>query len=222
MTLHTLTTVSRRSLLAMALSVVVAAPVLAGPPLICHPFDIGTAKSLPFGDTRNGWQGWQATLSSYDRSKLVDDTLALLTPQTPVIVRMETLRRASAYSVDDAALASRLLRALAARSVTSPTSSAEALASFDYGYLVETYRQLGDRGVKVKTSIDGVDGYALVKSALALKPDDAGLQFAAALITERPATRAQHTTHLAKARTLAKADALVARNVTTHFDDMGR
>ncbi|MCC6165357.1 MAG: hypothetical protein IT182_18590 [Acidobacteria bacterium] len=216
-TKHAMSTTRRVVLATTALLLTSPLPALAGPPLICHPFDIGTATSLPFGNTSEGWRGWQATLASYDTSRLVDDTLALLTPQTPVIVRMETLRRASAYSVDDAALASRLLRALAARSVTSPTSSAEALASFDYGYLVETYRQLGDGGVKVKASIDGVDGYALVKSALALKPDDAGLQFAAALITERPAARAQHTAHLAKARTLAKADTLVARNVTTHF-----
>ena len=139
--------------------------MLAGPPLICHPFDIGTAQSLPFGDTKNGWSGWQATLPSYDRSKLVDDTLAFLTPRTPVIVRMETLRRASAYSVDDKAIATRLLSALEARTTKTPTTPAEGLASFDYGYLVETYRQLGQRGVSVKATIDGVDGYALVKAA---------------------------------------------------------
>ncbi len=192
-------------------------PALAGPPLICHPFDIGTAKSLPFGDTQNGWSGWQATLPSYDRSKLVDDTLALLTPKTPVIVRMETLRRASAYSVDDKAIATRLLSALEARTTKTPKTPAEGLASFDYGYLVETYRQLGQRGVTVKATIDGVDGYALVKAAMAQMPNDAGIQFAAALITESPATRAQHTAHLQKAREMAKSDALVARNVATHF-----
>ena len=217
--LHSITTFTRRSFLVTAFTVASAMPALAGPPLICHPFDIGTARSLPFGDTQNGWQGWQATLPSYDRSKLVDDTLALLTPQTPVIVRMETLRRASAYSVDDKALANRLLAALEARTTKAPKSRAEGLASFDYGYLVETYRQLGQRGVAVKATIDTVDGYALVKTALAKMPDDAGLQFAAALITEGPATRAQHTAHLQQAKEMAKADTLVARNVATHFSN---
>ncbi|AMY12232.1 hypothetical protein LuPra_05505 [Luteitalea pratensis] len=201
----------------VALLITSAGPALAGPPLICHPFDIGTAQSLPFGDTQNGWSAWQATLPSYDRSKLVDDTLALLTPRTPVIVRMETLRRASAYSVDDKAIATRLLSALEARTTKMPKTPAEGLASFDYGYLVETYRQLGQRGVAVKATIDGVDGYALVKAALAQMPNDAGIQFAAALITESPATRAQHAEHLQKAKEMAKSDALVARNVATHF-----
>ena len=216
-TVRTLTMVSRRSLLAMGLSFVAAVPALAGPPLICHPFDIGTARSLPFGDTSEGWRGWQSTLPSYDRSKLVDDTLALLTPQTPVIVRMETLRRASAYSVDDAGLAKRLLTALEARATKAPQTPAAGLASFDYGYLVETYRQLGQRGVDVKASIEAIDGYAYVKSAMAQMPNDAGLQFAAALITEGSASRAQHAAHVQKAREMSRSDALVARNVARHF-----
>ena len=206
-----------RALGIAALLITSAVPALAGPPLVCHPFDIGTAKSLPFGSTSEGWRGWQATLPSYDTSKLVDDTLALLTPTTPVIVRMETLRRASAYSVEDKALANRLLQALEARTTKAPRTPAEGLMGFDYGYLVETYRQLGQRGVTVKATVDNVDGYALVKAALAQMPDDAGLQFAAALITESPATRAQHTAHLQKAREMAKSDALVARNVATIF-----
>ena len=209
----------RRGVLASAVMAVMAAPVLAGPPLVCHPFDIGTAKSLPFGSTSEGWRSWQATLPSYDRSKLVDDTLALLTPETPVIVRMETLRRASAYSIDDKALAHRLLAALEARTTKSPRTPAEGLASFDYGYLVETYRQLGQRGVNVKATVDGVDGYALVKTAMALNPNDAGLVFAAALITESPTSRAQHAAHLQKAREMARSDTLVARNVATLFSN---
>ena len=52
---------------------------------------------------------------------------------------------------------------------------------------------------------------------MAQMPNDAGMQFAAALITESPARRAQHTAHLQKAREMAKSDALVARNMATHF-----
>src|SRR5262249_18555306 len=67
---------------------------LAGPPLICHPYDIGDAKSLP-------WNGseWRDVKPDYELNRLVEDTLALLTPETPVIVRMETLRRATIYAV---------------------------------------------------------------------------------------------------------------------------
>src|SRR4029453_5770398 len=69
------------------------APVLAGPPLLCHPFDIGDARSLPW-DGREGSQGRR----DYNVANLVADTEAILTPTTPVIVRMETLRRAALYA----------------------------------------------------------------------------------------------------------------------------
>ncbi|HTV02727.1 MAG TPA: hypothetical protein VMF13_19405 [Luteitalea sp.] len=207
-----------RALMAAAVLITTAVPALAGPPLICHPFDIGTAKSLPFGDTSEGWRGWQATLPTYDRGKLVDDTLALLTPQTPVIVRMETLRRASAYAVEDGARATALLRALQARAPkAAPANRAEALVMFDAGYLVETYRQLGDRGVAVKAEISGIDGYAMVKSALAQQPEDPTMQFAAALMAETPSRKTLQAAHLQKARAGAQADAMLARNLTTHF-----
>ena len=207
-----------RALMATAVLITTAVPALAGPPLICHPFDIGTAKSLPFGDTSEGWRGWQATLSTYDRSRLVDDTLALLTPQTPVIVRMETLRRASAYAVEDGARATALLRALQARAPkAAPANRAEALALFDTGYLVETYRQLGDRGVSVKAEISGLDGYEMVKTAMAQQPEDATMQFAAALMATIPARASVLDGHLKKARAGAQADAMLARNLTTHF-----
>ena len=209
----------RHSICAIAVILSSALPVLAGPPLICHPFDIGTARSLPFGDTGAGWRGWQATVASYDRTRLVDDTLSLLTPETPVLVRMETLRRASAYAVEDKALASRLLRAIEARAPKHPASASEALALFDAGYLIETFRQLGAHGRAPANAIEGKDGYAMVRAAMAARPDDASMQFAAALITATPERRAAHAQHLEKARAASRADALLARNVATHFSN---
>ncbi len=208
---------ARRASLAVAVLIMTAAPLLAGPPLICHPFDIGTARSLPFGDTGEGWRGWQATLPSYDRSRLVEDTLALLTPDTPVLVRMETLRRASAYAARDVALASRLLRALESRSPKQPATPADALALFDAGYLIETYRQLAAHGGDLDAAIAGKDGYAMVRAAMAVRPGDPAMPFAAALITAGPERRAVHAQHLQQARDAARADGLVARNVARHF-----
>jgi hypothetical protein len=65
-----------------------------GPPLLCHPFDINNARSLP-------WSGseWRGVDKNYNINRLVDDTLGLLAPETPVMVRMETLRRATVYAV---------------------------------------------------------------------------------------------------------------------------
>src|SRR6185436_10451411 len=80
--------------LVLSLLTVFSPAAHAGPPLLCHPFEIGKAASLPW--TGPEWQGMKAT---YDINRLVDDTTALLTPQTPVLVRMETLRRAAVYAV---------------------------------------------------------------------------------------------------------------------------
>jgi hypothetical protein len=52
---------------------------------------------------------------------------------------------------------------------------------------------------------------------MAVVPADASMQFAAALMTTTPDQKAAHQQHLAKARAAASADALLARNLTTHF-----
>ena len=77
----------RGALLAAAL--LFSSAAFAGPPLLCHPFDIGGAASLPWG------KGWNVADRQYDTRRLSADTLGLLGAQTPVIARMETLRRAA-------------------------------------------------------------------------------------------------------------------------------
>ena len=58
----------------LALLIVAAGVAFAGPPLICHTFDIGSAKSLPWIS-----HDWNLTGSeNYDTSKLVTDTLTIL------------------------------------------------------------------------------------------------------------------------------------------------
>jgi len=95
----------------MAASLIFAAPALAGPPLICHAIDIGTAQSLPWSST-----GWNLTgHENYDVGRVVADTLALLVPETPVLVRMETMRRATLFAAQRADLATDLLKRLEAR-----------------------------------------------------------------------------------------------------------
>ena len=64
----------------------------AGPPLICHPIEIGQAKSLPWVDFNHKGS------MDYDLKNLSRDTLAILNSRTPVLVRMETLRRATIYA----------------------------------------------------------------------------------------------------------------------------
>jgi hypothetical protein len=200
--------------LALGLAVFLPAALHAGPPLICHPYEIGSGKSLPGGTTRG-------TGTSYDRSRLVDDTLALLTPDTPILLRMETLRRAAIYATgnlriwngqpytaEDRRLATTLLEKLQERAKNAAATN-HALALFDTGFFAETLRQ---------TELDpGVDGYALLMKAAESHGTDPEIQFALALASVRP-QRKDHAQHLAQAVAGAKPDTLLATNLRSHFN----
>jgi hypothetical protein len=192
------------------------ATVQGGTPLICHPYVIGTARSLPGSD--GDWKGVNPT---YDRAHLVRDTLALLTPETPVIVRMETLRRAAIYATagmrgwgdksgfnaEDRANTSALLEKLQAR-VKTATGGNLALALFDVGFFIETLRQTGlDRSL---------NGYDTLVKARELRGPDADMEFALALASAWP-KRKEHSDHLSSARAGAKAGSLLATNLASHF-----
>ena len=193
----------------------------AGPPLICHTFEIGQAKSLPWIS-----HSWNLSGSeNYDTRNLAKDTLEILKPDTPVLVRMETLRRATLYARKDPVAAKELLARLHARATPAESGGhPDALALFDAGYLVETYKQwLGQNlphmtdGMRMdRNPAAGVDGYALVKKAIALRGNDVQMEFAAALIT-LSGPRDEHAQHAQKAITGAKTDALLAQNLATHF-----
>lgn len=154
-----------------------ARPALAGPPLLCFPFEIGAARSLPMGHG-----AWHSIDTKYDVARLVDDTLAILTAAAPVNVRMETIRRATIYASKHPTIANALLTALQQRA-QHPESKTAALAVFDYGYLVETYREATYGLEMVSPAIDQIDGYQLVLKAQALQKD-ATMQQAAKLIVD--------------------------------------
>jgi hypothetical protein len=199
---------------------VFAGTAVAGPPLICHAVDIASAQSLPW--TSSGWN--LSGQENYDVSHVVPDTLALLVPSTPVLVRMETLRRATLYAQQSTAIAKELLFRLEARTRENPK---DALAAFDFGYLVECYRQASwvrQHTDWLKASGDGVganlamkiDGYEWVRKAIALRGSDPQMEFAAALMTMEGA-RGEHDRHLQNAMAGAKVDAMLARNLASRF-----
>jgi hypothetical protein len=196
-----------------------AAPALAGPPLLCHPFDTGGAKSLPWDHNNGSWNGARA---DYALNRLVADTEALLTPSTPVIARMETMRRAGIYASRDPKVAAQLFTTLSARTeAAGREDKAGALAYLDAAYFVEAIRQLsqmsksgefGDRGPALRAIVQGTDGYALASKALSLRPGEPALEFAAALISiDRH--RDAYPRHAEKARAGAAQDTLLARNI---------
>jgi hypothetical protein len=170
-----------RSLIVAAVAsapLLLARPALAGPPLLCHPFDIGAAHSLPMGRA-----GWSAIDPTYDVQRLVGDTLAILSPEAPVTVRMETIRRATIYASKNPGIAAALLSALQERAAHPDVESA-ALAMFDFGYLVETYRE-GTYALAMRSpAIDKIDGYQIVLKAKALQNDDRTMEQAASLIVD--------------------------------------
>ena len=161
----------------MAAALTTATPALAGPPLLCFPFNIGAARSLPIG-----YGNWHATDPTYDVGRLVDDTVALLAPETPVLVRMETLRRATLYAAGRPEIATALLARLRDRAKV-PTADV-GLAVFDFGYLVETYREAKPIFTSLVAAIDGIDGYQFILKARALQ-SDASMDYAASLAAAR-------------------------------------
>ncbi len=193
----------------------------AGPSLICHTIEIGRAKSLPWISHNWNLSGGE----NYDTKNLVKDTLEILGPTTPVLVRMETLRRATLYARKDPLAAKELLARLHARATSLESSGhPDALAWFDVGYLAETYKQwIGQNlphmtdGMRMDANpASGVDGYALVKKAIALRGDDPQMEFAAALIT-LSGPQEEHRQHAQKAIAGAKSDTLLAQNLSTRF-----
>jgi hypothetical protein len=196
----------------------IAAPALAGPPLLCHPFDIGSAKSLPW----IGEKSWFEGRPDYKLDHLVADTEALLTPSTPVIVRMETLRRAALYASTDATVASRLIKRLISRAEDSEVAGRpDALAYLDAAYFVGAFNEIimmarskefETRSTVAREVKGTLDGYSLIQKSIALRPGDPAIQFAAALISSDE-HRGEYSTHAAKARAGADSDVLLARNL---------
>jgi hypothetical protein len=194
---------------------ILATPAFAGPPFVCHPFDIGSAKSLPADPTN-----WLVVRSDYDVRHVVADTEALLTPSTPTLVRMETLRRAALYASLNRAAAEDLIAAMMARlQKAEQTGQSTAAALFDAGYVVEALSEIEQSGNQMKDlagrekTLAGLtqrfDGRALIQKSLALAPGDPSVEFALTLLLPS----SERDSHLRNARAGAKSDSLLASNL---------
>ncbi|MGB2626854.1 MAG: hypothetical protein WAK20_08685 [Candidatus Acidiferrum sp.] len=172
-------TVSSLSFAAFLLLVVSISPMpaVAGPPLICHRFDIAGGKSLSWPS--NSWN--LSSGESYNGKNLTEDTIAILDSDPVVLVHMETLRRATLYARKDPVAAKELLARLLTRAnAAGEMTPRGALASFDVGYLIECYRAW--IGNNEHNPAQDADGSALVNRAIQLRGNDPEMEFAAALI----------------------------------------
>jgi hypothetical protein len=187
-------------------STLLARQAWAGPPLLCQEFDIGAAASLPWKGGNNG------PMADYPRERLVEDTLRLLAPKTAVLVRMETMRRATYYLDGHAELAGELLARLAGRALDAEAAGKpDAQAWFDAGYLAASLQQAQHRPASPKLAA-GIDAYRWVRRAIELRKQDPAMEFAAALIKqERPGQPG----HWQNAAAGAKTDVLLTRNLAT-------
>ncbi len=202
-----------RITLALAVFAFALAPslALAGPPLLCFPMSIGDATSLPWGT-----DGWKSPLASYDRARLADDTVALLSAQPRTLVRMETLRRAVIYASSDDTAAKKLFGALRARAGQPGGKRADARALFDLGYAVEAYRQTRHALSPVRLIDPPEDGYALIRQALEVHGPDPEVEYAAALVTTDRRFRGASDEHLRAAIAGAKTNPDLARTIKAH------
>jgi hypothetical protein len=204
------TTFVRLATISLCALFILSIATLAGPPLVCHVFDIGNAKSLP-------WIGhdWNLTgAETYNTKNLASDTIAILDSDPTVLVHMETLRRATLYARKDPVAAKELFTKLMARADAAGDSAQMALAIFDAGYLAEAYQQW--MGKDEPNPARGIDGYVLVKKAISARNNDAQMQFAAALIAMQAQTDDQQA-HATKAIAGAKSDPLLGRNLAAPF-----
>lgn len=196
------------SLLALA-----PATARAGSPLICFPMAIGDAPSLAWGSG----DGWNTPSPGYDRTRLAVDTMSLLAPRTPVLVRMETLRRAVIYASRSDVAARALFEALRGRAAVGSGGKVDPLAQFDLGYAVAAWREAGHVAERPLAAVSpSEDGYALVRQALTAGGADPEMEYAAALMTRGRMLRGVSNEHLRAALGGATEGTGLARTLAAH------
>jgi hypothetical protein len=196
------------------LSLLIAASLFAGDPwdemfeqpLVNWVLDIGAAKSLPLSPT-------------YDGGQAPTDALALLTPDAPVLARMETIRRTIVYSRNDPRLAYQLLASLSGRVRDAEgAGKPEPLAWFDLGYAFEAARQAA--WLK-KELLPNLNGYSLVMQAIRVigdaDPRALDLQFAAGLILIEPKGQHPYYPHFKTVVRGTSEGSLLEKNLLLHL-----
>src|SRR5262249_47770252 len=142
---------------------------MAGPPAICHPFDIGDAKSIAVKD---------GEVSKYDASKVVNDTLGALDGKAGALVRMETIRRAWLVLQSHDSQARDLFARLMSRALVGEAKGSNDWRPwFDAAYFVGAGSQLErDFFTFDPGEASGCLGYGWMKKAISLDKDNAEMQ----------------------------------------------
>lgn len=214
-----------------------ASAATLGPPTICFPIEIGDAQSIPFG----GGEHTAAKYRPYERVegdrlrresvRFIADTLELLKVETPPLVRMETLRRATfyAYGMADGAekppawAAERLLAEVLARALNAEASEDKArrlAAWLDAAWLRACYSDLSEHA--------STQAYDWLQRGLVLGGAEIGeYDFAASVLTMhakalgRDSLEGYHAEHVRRAARKAEEGSLLAKNLLARFGGEG-
>jgi hypothetical protein len=203
------------TLVVLGVFAIFAPAAQAGPELVCWPFSIGNAQSLP-------WSGanWHDGRDDYNLKNLAADTTALLSPDTPVLVRMETLRRSAIYAQKDSQAARDLFAQLSSRMDSAPSGKSAGLAYFDLGYFTAAYKQAGMNHPPLDFSLK-FDSYELVSRALKARGSDPEMEFAAALVASVTGHRDVANQFIARSAAGATPGSLLATNLVSHCHLLG-
>lgn len=154
-------------------------PATVGPPLVCFQYDIGTAKSLPWGNNADDAFDFD---TQYDVKNLIPDTLAILRGSDDALVHMETLRRAAIYAARsegklaksrEASLECRLVAIVLDASLKRIASDPKSpLPWIDAGYAVGASAHMGG---SLGYSVSWIEHF---NNAVALAPEDGAVSFA--------------------------------------------
>jgi len=125
---------------------------------------------------------------------------------------METLRRATFYSIEDPKSVYELIARLLARA-----ADGDSMGTFDAGYLVETFKQSAPIAKKQITM--DLDGYAWVVKALEKATDRPAMEFAASLMLM--GKQKWPNAHAERAKSGASSNPLLARNLKTFGLEIG-
>jgi len=197
-----------------------AATPAFGPPLLCHPFELDGATSLPFG------KGPFDADPDLARSRVLPLAISLLAASDDTTVHMETVRRlvvtlgGDPHSSGDRrtalrpvieALSERHQRAvseMASHPLDARARRAVALTGLDLAYACGAAADFG------ATMRDDRETAALATTAVALCPDDGAVHLFAAMLAMSQARTEQMYRHLDSALVRAvDEDGMLCRNI---------
>jgi hypothetical protein len=199
----------KQTAFATVTAMILAGAAVAGPPMICHTYSIGSDVSLPW----SAGTSWNSPDPKYETVNLTTDTLKLLDSGPPLLTRMETLRRAAVYSSRNMEAGLTLATRLTARALAVEVKGQNnSLALFDAGYFIESMKQLGH--LTRSTTFAAIDGYDWAKRSLPGLQDKLTAEYALGLMQ---AATTWPNEHIRRAVMGAQEGSLLAQNLAKHY-----